>query len=374
MQNFMKVKRLTAFFIYLLVVVFIGLTGYSLFIYYTNKPPVEEVNMARESLALAKKKHAGQYASETLKEAERLYNWSMKEWKTQNGRFFVFRDFTLTRDLALKSINISTNAGNEAKTVKNKLQNNVESDLENLEKQIAKFEKYYKNLVLGKTIINSFNKGKTQYLEAKIEFKKNDLQKAARLAKKASEGISQAEKSAHIKLLDFYRNYPSWQKNTQLAYQLSKKGQTVILVDKIQSACIILKGGKEYKTFSAEFGKSWMGDKLYAGDKATPEGVYKILEKKNSAKTKYYKALLINYPNSDDQKRYDKMVKSGEISKRTGIGGLIEIHGEGGKGVHWTDGCIALENKEMDFVFSQCSINTPVIIVGSRLPLEDYLN
>jgi len=117
-----------------------------------------------------------------------------------------------------------------------------------------------------------------------------------------------------------------------------------------------------------------MGNKLFAGDKATPEGVYKILEKKNSAKTKYYKALLINYPNNEDQRRYDQMVKSGEISKRTGIGGLIEIHGNGGKGVHWTDGCIALENKEMDVVYNQCGVNTPVIIVGSRLPLEDYLN
>lgn len=116
-----------------------------------------------------------------------------------------------------------------------------------------------------------------------------------------------------------------------------------------------------------------MGDKMYSGDKATPEGVYKVTDKKNRSRTKYYKALLINYPNGEDQKRYDRMVKSGEISRRTGIGGLIEIHGDGGKGVNWTDGCIALENKEMDVVFSNCSVNTTVIIVGSRLPLEDYL-
>ena len=44
------------------------------------------------------------------------------------------------------------------------------------------------------------------------------------------------------------------------------------------------------------------------------------------------------------------------------------------KGVHWTDGCVALENSEMDAVFKQASVNTTVIIVGSRLPLEDYLN
>lgn len=367
-------KRLTVFFSYFFVFVVIAAVAYSAVVYTTNKPPLEEINTARESLAAAKGKMAGRYANEKLKEAESLYNWAMKEWKTQNGKFFVFRDYSLTRELALKSIGKSTNAGNEAKSVKTKLKNNVESELAKLKSQIAKFEKYYKHLVLGRSTINTYNKGKTRYIEAQIEYKKNDYQQAAMLAKKASEGVSQAEKAAHLKLLDFYKDYPLWQKNTTLAYNLSKKGQTVILVDKIQSTCIILKGGKEYKTFPAEFGKSWMGDKLYSGDKATPEGVYKVLEKKSRARTKYYKALLINYPNSEDQKRYDRMVKSGEISRRTGIGGLIEIHGDGGKGVNWTDGCIALENKEMDVVYNLCAVNTPVIIVGSRLPLEDYLN
>lgn len=370
----MKVKRLTAFFVYLFIVIVIAAVAYSVVIYITNKPPLEEINLARESLAAAKGKMAGRYANETLKEAESLYKWSMKEWQTQNGKFFVFRDYSLTRELALKSINKSTNAGTEAKNVKTKLKNNVESELATLKKQIARFEKYYKHLVLGRSIINAYNKGKTRFLEAQIEYKKNDFQQAAKLAKKASESISQAEKTAHVKLIDFYKNYPVWQKNTKLAYNLSKKGQTVILVDKIQSTFIILKGGKKFKTFPAEFGKSWMGDKLYAGDKATPEGVYKVLEKKSNAKTKYYKALLLNYPNNEDQQRFNRMVKSGEISSRTGIGGLIEIHGDGGKGVHWTDGCIALENKEMDVVYNQCGVNTPVIIVGSRLPLEDYLN
>ena len=142
-----------------------------------------------------------------------------------------------------------------------------------MKNQIAKFEKYYKSLVIGKATINAFNKGKTQFLEAQIEYKKKDFQQAVKIAQKSSENISQAEKASHFRLVEFYKDYPTWEKNTKLAYNLSKKGQTVILVDKIQSSLILLKGGKEVKTFSAEFGKSWMGDKLYAGDKATPEGV-----------------------------------------------------------------------------------------------------
>jgi hypothetical protein len=65
----------------------------------------------------------------------------MKEWETQNSKFFVFRDYSLTRDLALKSIDKSGNAGKEASSVKNKLQKNVETQLSSLKTQITQIRK-----------------------------------------------------------------------------------------------------------------------------------------------------------------------------------------------------------------------------------------
>jgi murein L,D-transpeptidase YafK len=117
-----------------------------------------------------------------------------------------------------------------------------------------------------------------------------------------------------------------------------------------------------------------MGDKLMHGDRATPEGIYRVIDKKNGVKTRYYKALLINYPNESDKARYYNAIRSGVLSKKTSIGGLIEIHGDGGRGINWTEGCIALENRLMDTVFDLCQINTPVIIVGSDKPMEEYFN
>ena len=52
--------------------------------------------------------------------------------------------------------------------------------------------------------------------------------------------------------------------------------------------------------FNAELGKNWVGDKRVKGDNATPEGMYKITKKLDSRKTKYYKALLLDYPNAED--------------------------------------------------------------------------
>jgi tetratricopeptide (TPR) repeat protein len=370
----MKFKKTTVYWFYIFFAIAIILASYSIIIFATNKPPVEEISNARQTLAKAKNNAAGKYAGETLREAESLYNQSINEWKMQNDRFFVFRDYDLTRNLAVKSYEMSSQATHEAGTARNKLQENAKAELESLKLKINKFEKYYKNLALTKSTFDLFNKGKTWYLEAQIEYKKDEYKQAIKLAYKALENISQAEKNAHFRLVEFYNDYPVWQKNAQLAFNLSKNGQTVVLVDKMQGTCIVLKSGKEYKVFSADLGISWMGDKIMVGDKATPEGVYKVLEKKRGSKTKYYKALLLDYPNREDKIKFDKMVKEGKIARNSGIGNLIEIHGEGGKGIHWTDGCIALENSEMDEIYNLCAVNTPVIIIGSRVPLEEYLN
>ncbi len=370
----MKAKRTTVYLISIFVALFVILVSYSAIVYFTNTPPLEEISNARQTLAKAQKNSAGKYAVETLKEAENLYNQSINEWKLQNEKFFVFRDYTHIRELAIKSFEVSSKATHEAGNARSKLQENAAAELESLKVKIEKFEKYYKNLALSRSTFDLFNKGKTWFLEAQIEYKKDEYKQAIKLAYKATENISQAEKNAHFKLVEFYNGFPKWKKNAELAYNLSKKGQTVVLIDKMQASCTVLKSGKEYKVFTADLGRSWMGDKVMIGDKATPEGVYKILEKKKGSKTKYYKALLIDYPNNDDKLRFNEMIKEGKISKNTEIGGLIEIHGEGGKGVHWTDGCIALDNSEMDEMYNLCAVNTPVIIIGSRIPLEEYMN
>ncbi|MDH5405938.1 MAG: L,D-transpeptidase, partial [Candidatus Aminicenantes bacterium] len=55
--------------------------------------------------------------------------------------------------------------------------------------------------------------------------------------------------------------------------------------------------------------------------------------------------------------------KRGFLPPKVGIGDLIEIHG-GGKD-YMTDGCISLENEDMDEIFNIVDVGTPVIIVGA---------
>ena len=79
-------------------------------------------------------------------------------------------------------------------------------------------------------------------------------------------------------------------------------------------------------------------------------------------------ALLLHHPNADDRRAYAQARRSGEVPDGAGIGGLIEIHGEGGLGRDWTRGCVALTNPDMDDLFTHVDVGTPVTIVGSDEP------
>lgn len=113
-------------------------------------------------------------------------------------------------------------------------------------------------------------------------------------------------------------------------------------------------------------GFNFLSDKLYSGDKATPEGSYQVCRKIPGSK--YFQALLINYPNNEDRQRFLAARRKGQIPKGAGIGSLIEIHGGGRNGM--TNGCVALDDRDMAALFKQISVNTPVIIVGTT----DYDN
>ncbi len=110
------------------------------------------------------------------------------------------------------------------------------------------------------------------------------------------------------------------------------------------------------------------------GNKATPEGLYRITKKFEGSKTKYYKALLLNYPNDEDKARFKDEIARGSLPLDATIGGLIEIHGSGGKGIDWTEGCVALTDKEMDLIFKITKVGTPVTIVGSLVDLQYIVN
>ena len=350
------------------------LSGFTVFRLITLKLPDKGVNLSREGLARAKNVHADKYANEKLKKAEQLFNDAINEWRIQNDKLFIFRNFSKTIELADSSLKFSTDARKNAGKQKNNIKIELEKELKDVADKLNRFEKHLKELPFDREIFDNYNSAKLKYLEAEDIYKNGDLQKSLILATLANEKATQAVSGSMLNLENYFENYLTWEKNTDYAVQLSRNGAVTILVNKMESEVTVLKSGKAVKIFKAEFSPNWLGDKIMRGDRKTPEGIYKVVEKKKGKDTKYHKALLLNYPNQEDRIRFENLIKSGDLEKNAQIGGLIEIHGGGGRGIHWTDGCIALTNKEMDMVFDLCKVSTAVIIIGSGKNFEEYFN
>lgn len=175
--------------------------------------------------------------------------------------------------------------------------------------------------------------------------------------------------SSHRELLARFsdpQNLKLWRRWVHEAIEHSRKHQEVVLiVNKLQRRLDVYSGGVKIKSFSAELGIKGLRRKLHAGDEATPEGHYWVTELRGPGRTLYYKALMLDYPNAEDRARFAAAVKRGELHLRARIGGLIEIHGEGGQGRDWTNGCVALSNRDMDEVFALARVGTRVTIVGT---------
>jgi hypothetical protein len=335
------------------------------------EPPVKAISQCQSELSRAREVEADKYAPHLLISAEGTFQLAMNEWQYQNERIFFARNYTQMLGLVKEASLKAREAEEIALHIKDSLQSDLSIKLKTVNNKLNHFDENYAHLPLTGTTRKNFTAAKLRYMESKEAYERGDYNQVGLNLDVASQLITKSVAEAHTYLSDYFKDLSKWRRWADETISWSKSNNAaVILVDKFAHKCYVYQNGKIKKEFHAELGPNWIGTKQYRGDKATPEGRYHVTKKKARKQTKYYKALLINYPNDDDQARYDLNVKKGNIPKR-GIGNLIEIHGDGGKGINWTDGCVALTNDDMDKLFDLVSVGTPVTIVGSLRSLKE---
>jgi lipoprotein-anchoring transpeptidase ErfK/SrfK len=148
-----------------------------------------------------------------------------------------------------------------------------------------------------------------------------------------------------------------------------RSGRAAVIVDKLGRRCLLVSAGRTVERYTVELGRNGLSDKLYEGDRATPEGRYRVTSKRGRGQTRFYVALMLDYPTDEDRREHAEGLRRGLVPRGRGPGGLIEIHGHGGSGTDWTDGCVALRNEDMDRLFAAVEVGTPVTIAGTaRFP------
>ncbi|NJM15143.1 MAG: L,D-transpeptidase [Bacteroidales bacterium] len=338
-------------------------------------PPRGSIAGARQHLSEAAKNLAPKYAPYLYAQAQNKYDSAMWHWNTENKKLFFNRDYAIVETYAVLSIKFAKEA--IAKANKNKLstKQQLEISIEDLKLQIDRFGKQYGHFPFDAESTRALTHCKLLLNEGISAYEKNNLHLAIEKTGASLGIINDLNIRYKTKLTEYFNGYLDWKNNVDGTIALSKRQQGhAVIVDKYARECLLFKNGALIKKFNIELGQNWIGDKNYQGDKSTPEGQYKVVSKKQHGQTKYHKALLLDYPNLEDKIRFDLNKKNGAIHAKAKIGGLIEIHGHGGKGHHWTEGCVALTNQDMDYLFATLPLGTKVTIVGSVKPLFQIIN
>jgi hypothetical protein len=346
-----------------------------LLIHFTPKPPVSEMEYAREALSKAEKNKADTYSKKLYSAAKICYDSAMANWEKENKRFLYFRDYGKVLMFAELSAKKSTQAGDNSMTSTSNLKIKLKEKINSLNDLVSQINGLFTTYPLTTEIRNRISRGKMLLKEAEIAYNKGQYLQANRKITDSEYLLTESYDNASANLKNYFKSYSIWKNWVDLTINDSKKNQDYsIIIDKFSRKLFLYYNGSLKYQYEAELGENWVGDKRIRGDKATPEGMYKITKKFDAGKTKYYKALLLDYPNDEDKEKFKSEIARGALPASAKIGGLIEIHGNGGKGIDWTEGCIAVTDKEMDTVFKIVKVGTPVTIVGSTVELQDVVD
>ncbi len=159
-----------------------------------------------------------------------------------------------------------------------------------------------------------------------------------------------------------------WQRMARETIEWSRKHHAAaIVVSKAERSLTLYRNGQRLASYPVRLGFNGIREKRYQGDGATPEGRYRVTSKRGRGQTQFYRALLLDYPNPEDRRRFFSDRKTGSIPALRGIGGQIEIHGVENELMAQTLGCVMLENSQMAALFDRVDNGTPVTIVGALL-------
>ena len=134
-----------------------------------------------------------------------------------------------------------------------------------------------------------------------------------------------------------------------------------IVVEKSQHRLSLYHQGTLLRSYLVALGQRPVGDKVRIGDMRTPEGLYRIEARK--ADSRYHRALKISYPDAAHRAK----------ARALGVspGGDIMIHGlparqawvgAAHRDFDWTEGCIAVTNREIEEIWSVVPVGTPIQI------------
>ena len=134
-----------------------------------------------------------------------------------------------------------------------------------------------------------------------------------------------------------------------------------VVVLKSERRLLLYDGDERVASYRVALGAEPTGHKTYQGDSRTPEGRY-TLDYRNE-NSQFHRSIHVSYPNEADLAE--------AVAADVPPGGNVMVHGlPNGKGWmgalynlrDWTDGCIAVSNRQMEEIWRAVPDGTPIEI------------
>jgi hypothetical protein len=344
------------------VLVVILFSGLALLFLPCKHPPVTSLENAKSALKLAAKAGALRYAEKPYRSAESVLKNGWMEMAHQNGRLAPFRNYAVADSFLNLAIQMAHQAELQAQERVRYLDSLAQNQQAELQKELLVCREALDGSLMNFKAERYWSSAELSLKTSQLLISQGEYEEAYQTASKGRESLHQLIETLAESANDEAKKIDVWRNWVQETVEESRtKGIHAVIVDKSAHKTYLVHAGELVHTYNCELGYNSAHQKLFSGDGATPEGKYQISTVKRNSK--YYKALLINYPNQLDRNRFAENKRKGIISSHARIGGLIEIHGGGGRNEDWTDGCVALTNQEMDHIMQYVTVGTPVTIV-----------
>lgn len=333
-----------------------------------ESPPLAILKGARDAVEKARRGEAARYAPDELNQAVEALRRARRAEALESVRLGFRRDYRETVSLAGEAKLLAVRSERLAGERRARAEKDARSEVAALRELLDRSREIKRFLSPRDRLVARLQVGAGVDLEvARQRLKEKDFPGALEAARSGSKRIHQVDQILLSSMVRYtsHPDLPSWRRWVEEAIRQSQtNGDVAFVVDKLRRRMTVYRSGRKEKTYSVDIGLGGMDRKLRSGDDATPEGLYRIQEIRGPGQSRYYRAFLLDYPNEQDKRRFETARRNGWIPKGAHPGGLIEIHGEGGRDQDWTKGCVALTNAEMDEISRWVKIGTIVAIVG----------
>lgn len=323
---------------------------------------------ARAALAEARSAGAATWAPIELQNAEQASRDGLTAQRVEQTRLWPIPDAVRV----VAAYRTAENAARTSESVANERRSraaaNAAVQIESAYRLVTASETLAEKLRVGKERRGLLAAARLAVEEARAYQRAGDYRRATVKALRAGELIAQVQDHAASVVARYAdaETIARWRRWIDDTVAWSKRaGRVAIVVFKESHRLTVYHRGAPVGTYPVDLGFNWTADKRHEGDGATPEGRYRVVARLGRNASIYHKALLLDYPNPGDRAEFARAKRDGDLPAGARIGGLIEIHGGGGRDQDWTDGCVALANEDMDRVFERAGVGTPVTIVGS---------